>query len=79
VSSEAKQEVLKRASKMPKLTTFLGQSMVQAVSHLPLTAETWIQARVTPCGICGGQSGTGTGFAPSSSIFPSVSIYHGCP
>jgi hypothetical protein len=38
--------------------------MAQPVSRLPLTTE----VRVRPCGICGGQSGTGTGFSPSSSV-----------
>jgi hypothetical protein len=40
--------------------------MAQAVSRRPLTAE----ARVSPRGICGGQSGIGTGFSPSTSVFP---------
>jgi hypothetical protein len=44
--------------------------MAQVVSRRPLTAENWVRARVNPCGICGGQSGTGTGFSPSSSVFP---------
>jgi hypothetical protein len=44
--------------------------MAQTVSHRPLTAESWVRARVNPRGICGGQSGTGTGFSPSSLIFP---------
>jgi hypothetical protein len=33
------------------------------LSHRPLTAETWVRARVNPYGICVGQSGTGTGFS----------------
>jgi hypothetical protein len=47
-----------------------GHAMAQVVSRRPLTAEARVRARVNPCGICGGQSGTGTGFSPSSSVFP---------
>jgi hypothetical protein len=42
----------------------------QVVSRRPLTTEARVRARVNLCGICGGQSGTGTGFCPSSSVFP---------
>jgi hypothetical protein len=44
--------------------------MTQAVSHRPLTAEAWGRSRVSPCGICVGQSGTVTGFSPSTLVFP---------
>jgi hypothetical protein len=40
----------------------MGRAMAQAVSRWPLTAEARVRARVDPCGICGGQSGTGAGF-----------------
>jgi hypothetical protein len=33
-------------------------------------AEARVRSRVSPCGICGGQNGTGTGFSQSTSIFP---------
>jgi hypothetical protein len=42
-----------------------GRAMAQAVSRRPLTAEARVRSRVSPCEICGGQSGTGTGFSPS--------------
>jgi hypothetical protein len=44
--------------------------MAQVVGRRPLTAEARVRARVNPCGIRGGQSGTGTGFSPSSSALP---------
>jgi hypothetical protein len=44
--------------------------MAQVVSRRPLTAEARFRARVNPCGICGAQSGTGTRFSQSSSVYP---------
>jgi hypothetical protein len=46
--------------------------MAQAVSRRPLTAEARVRPRVSPCGICGGQSGTGTGFSPRVLTFSPV-------
>jgi hypothetical protein len=43
--------------------------MAQAVSRRPVTAKVRVRAHVSPCGIYGGQSGTETGFSPSSSVF----------
>jgi hypothetical protein len=53
--------------------------MAQAVSRWPLTAEARFRSRVSPCGICGRQSGTGTGFSPSTSIFPCQFLSTGAP
>jgi hypothetical protein len=44
--------------------------MAQAVSRRPLTTEARVRSQVGPCGICGEQSGIGTGFSPSTSVFP---------
>jgi hypothetical protein len=51
------------------LRSELGRAVAQAVSRRPLTAEALVRSRVSPCGICGGQSGTGTGFSPRTSVF----------
>jgi hypothetical protein len=48
----------------------LCRAMAQAVSRWPLITKTRFRARFSPYEICGGQSVTGTGFSPSSSVFP---------
>jgi hypothetical protein len=48
----------------------LGRAMAQAVSRRLPTAEARVRSQVSQCGICGGQSGTGTVFSPSTSFFP---------
>ena len=43
--------------------------MAQAVSLRPLTAEAQFRLQFRPCEIRGGQSGNGTRFCPSTSVF----------
>jgi hypothetical protein len=49
--------------------TIEGHAVAQVVSRRPPIAEARVRARVSPCGTCGGQSGTGTELSPSSSVF----------
>jgi hypothetical protein len=46
-----------------------GHAMAKVVGRRPLTTEARVFIRVRPCWISGGQSGTGTGFSSSSSVF----------
>jgi hypothetical protein len=47
-----------------------GRAKAQVVSRQPLTEEARVRAWISQYWICGGQRGTGTGFYPSSSVFP---------
>jgi hypothetical protein len=53
-----------------------GRAMAQAVSRRSLTAEARVRSRVSQFGICGGQSGTGTGFSPPYFGFPLSISFH---
>jgi hypothetical protein len=53
------------------MESHVGRAMAQVVfSRRPLTAESRLRARVNLCGMRGGRNCTGTGFPPSSSVFP---------
>jgi hypothetical protein len=53
--------------------------MAQAVSRRPLIAGARVRSRVSLCGLCGGQSGTGIGFSPNTSVFPCQFHFTGAP
>jgi len=44
--------------------------MVEAVCRRSLTAEVWVRIQIRPYEVCGGQSGSGTKFDPSTSVSP---------
>jgi hypothetical protein len=56
----------------------MGRAMAQAVSRRPLIAEAQFRPRVSPCGISGGQSGTGTGCFPEYFRFPLLVSFRRC-
>jgi hypothetical protein len=61
-----------------KVTPLDGRAMAQAVSRRYLTAEAGVRSQVGPCGICRGQSGTGTSFTPRTSVFSLSISFHRC-
>jgi hypothetical protein len=56
-----------------------GCTMAQAVSRRPPTAEARVRSWFSQCGICGGQSGTGTGFSPEYFGFSLSVSFHRAP
>jgi hypothetical protein len=56
----------------------VGRAVAQVVSHRIPTAAAQVRAQVRPCVICGGQSGTGAGFFPSTSVSPANSHSTDC-
>jgi hypothetical protein len=54
----------------PMFCPVWGRAIAQAVSRQLLTAEARVCSQDSPCGNCGGQSGTGIGFFPSALVFP---------
>jgi septation ring formation regulator EzrA len=57
-----------------ELHNTLGFAVAQADSRRSLTTEAQVRVRVSLYEICGGQSGTGMDFSPSSSVTPSISF-----
>ena len=53
--------------------------MAQAISRKPLTAEAQVRSQESPCEICGGESGIGTGiFFPECLLLPLAVSSHQC-
>ena len=48
----------------------MGRAVTRADCRRPLTAKVLVQSQTSSCGICDGQSGTGTGLCTSTSFFP---------
>jgi hypothetical protein len=51
-----------------QFSSLKGPTMSEGVSRRPLIKKAWVQSHVSLRKICGGQSGTGTGFSPSAAV-----------
>jgi hypothetical protein len=56
----------------------MGRVMAQVVIRRLLTAEVQVRCQDSPCGICGGQSVTGTNFFSEYFRFPLSVSFHRC-
>jgi hypothetical protein len=54
----------------------VGRATAQALTRWPLHVKDRVRARVTKYGVCGGQSGTETGFYSEFSGFPLSASFH---
>jgi hypothetical protein len=61
---------LRDIQKNKESNSVIDSVMAQVVRSRPPTADARVRSRVGPCGIFGGQSGFGTGFSTSTSVFP---------
>ena len=61
---------------VPEIYANSGHVMSQATIHRPPTSKVRSLSRVSPCVVCGGQNGTGTGFSPRSSVPPTPPPQH---
>jgi hypothetical protein len=69
---------MRREQRFDSATSDIGRkrAMAQAASRRPLTSEALVHTRVSPCGICGGQSKTETGFFPELFDFILLISFH---
>jgi len=54
-------------------------NLAHVVSRQTVVAAVRFRSQASPCGICGGQSGLGTGVCPSPSVFALSLSIHQCP
>jgi hypothetical protein len=52
--------------------------MGRAGSRRPVSADAQVESQNSPCGICGGRSGNGTGYSPQYFDFPLSVSFHQC-